>query len=146
VRGREAHGAHRRGRRTAATALLLDENGEVVRPVARAASKPPARERRRGGQGSRAGADTADAPPRASRGRRAVADPEDAETRLEAGLSESPATIDGEPEQEPLEPEQAGAQDPSGEAGEDGLQSKPRRRGRRGGRRRSAAKAEAAPE
>jgi hypothetical protein len=75
-----------------------------------------------------------------------VADPEDAETRLEAGLSEAPATIDSEPEDEPVvaNPEAEDAQ--SGEGTDDGLQSKPRRRGRRGGRRRSAAKAEATPE
>jgi hypothetical protein len=75
-----------------------------------------------------------------------VADAEDAETRLEAGLSEAPATIDSEPEDEPEPTVVAPAEERSGESDEDGLQSKPRRRGRRGGRRRSAAKAEAAPE
>ncbi len=135
--------------RTAASALLLDEAGEVVRP----APRPPSRE---GGQGRRrAGSSTRGASSggtvsekaeaeaevanggRRSRGRRAVADPEDAETRLEAGLSESPASIDSEPEQD---------NGRGGEERRDDLQSKPRRRGRRSGRRRSAAKAEATPE
>jgi len=121
--------------RTAATALLLDGDGEVFTPA-------PARSgrARRRTPAARAGSDGEEQQPRRGRGRRAVADPEDAETRREAGLSEAPATIDTEPEEEPAA---AAADGRSGEDAGDGLQSKPRRRGRRGGRRRSAAKAEA---
>jgi ribonuclease G len=130
--------------RTAASALLLDESGEVAKPATRSGSS-------RGG-GSRAGAQEAGEPGRAverarkrSRGRRAPADAEDAEARVEAGLSETPTVVDSEPEETPADgPEERDlAQD---EGAEDGLQSKPRRRGRRGGRRRSAAKAKATPE
>jgi ribonuclease G len=121
--------------RTAASALLLDEDGEVVAPPARTpASSTP----RTGGRGRGSSGDG-----RGSRGRRgrSQADSEDSEARREAGLSETPAAIEAEPEQ----PSSNGAEpDPAPEVGEDGLQSKPRRRGRRGGRRRSAAKAKAA--
>jgi ribonuclease G len=129
--------------RTAASALLLDESGEVVRPAPRSASP---REGRRtpasAGDSGRAAARTRTR----SRARRAPDDSEDAEARLDVGLSETPTGIDSEPEQELV----AGA-DPAngaqqGEGADDGLQSKPRRRGRRGGRRRSAAKAKATPE
>jgi ribonuclease G len=172
--------------RTAASALLLDESGEVVRVAAR---PTPAREGRRGaGTSSDSGRAAARTRTR-SRARRAPADSEDAEARREAGLSESPTAIDSEPEQELPAGSQAGngtpggegaatdgtpgaeetatdgtpgadgtangapggdgaATDgtPEGEGAEDGVQSKPRRRGRRGGRRRSAAKAKATPE
>jgi ribonuclease G len=105
--------------RTAATALLLDEHGEVLalpaRPVkARSNGRPEQRGRRR----------------------RAPVESEDVEARLEAGLGSS-AAIDAEPEEAPDE------EAPDEEAL---VESKPRRRGRRGGRRRSAAKAEATPE
>jgi ribonuclease G len=79
--------------RTAASALLLDETGEVIRPAPRPAPKRP-------------------------RGR-------------------TPKPVEPIVAVEP----QDGPEEPLGEEGEDGLQSKPRRRGRRGGRRRSAAKA-----
>ncbi len=134
--------------RTAASALLLDEAGEVV--VAPVRAPASARSNGRGRRRSPASSGAADGPAEASeprpRRRRAAADSEDAEARREAGLSESPTSIDSEPEQEPA------AQAPDDEdasqdnATEDGLQSKPRRRGRRGGRRRSAAKAKATPE
>jgi len=77
----------------------------------------------------------------------AVSGPVD-EARLEAGLHEALTASDAEPEGDALvsatRPRQrrelvavgADGEDPAG--GEDGLQSKPRRRGRRGGRRRSA--------
>src|ERR1019366_8420985 len=129
--------------RTAATALLLDESGEVVSAPARIAPARSAgggRGRRRSSGSTDADAATETPAPR-SRRRRAPVDGEDAEARREAGLSESPTSIDSEPEQEP-----AGVAPAEGEGGEDGLQSKPRRRGRRGGRRRSAAKAKATPE
>jgi ribonuclease G len=163
--------------RTAASALLLDESGEVV-------TAPPrtngARANGRGGRrpatraGARAGADRAagaERPEPRGRRRRAPVDSEDAEARREAGLSDSPTGIDSEPEESAVvvlaggedadasaPDDQAdraaadGAEDSAdtgavrGEEGADGLQSKPRRRGRRGGRRRSAAKAKATPE
>jgi ribonuclease G len=115
--------------RTAASALLLDEAGEVVAAPARGSSR---RQRQPAG-GTRAG----------SRGRRrtASADREDSEARAEAGLAESSAVLEEEPDQ----PGSNGSAGGAAEAGgEDGVQSKPRRRGRRGGRRRSAAKAKAA--
>jgi ribonuclease G len=134
--------------RTAASALLLDESGEVAAPVIRAASTRSG-SRERGRRAPAAEGAAAKAPAKAERrprGRRAVADPEDAETRREAGLSEAPATIDSEPEDEPTPTAPVDGTDQAAEGTEDGLQSKPRRRGRRGGRRRSAAKAESTPE
>jgi ribonuclease G len=154
--------------RTAASALLLDESGEVITaPVRAVDTRAGARGRRRSTSagGAREGAE-----PRTRR-RRAPVDAEDAEARREAGLSESPTAIDSEPEEEsvvevlvgagaaeaeadPQAPEadasvagapEADGEAPEGEGGED-VQSKPRRRGRRGGRRRSAAKAKATPE
>jgi ribonuclease G len=139
--------------RTAASALLLDESGEVVAAPARdAGARANGRSRRRSPE--RGGESTAASEPPAARGRRrrAPADSEDAEARREAGLSDSPTAIDSEPEEESAVVALAGAEDAKGdgagqgEVGEDGLQSKPRRRGRRGGRRRSAAKAKATPE
>ncbi len=87
--------------RTAASALLLDESGEVITPAPRA----PAPASRR------------------SRPRKRPAQPK--------------------PETERPAPESVEARDAPPKESEDGLQSKPRRRGRRGGRRRSAAKAKA---
>ncbi len=59
----------------------------------------------------------------------------------EAGRNSARATLVGG------DPVEAGAAPapPNGDGADDGLQSKPRRRGRRGGRRRSAARADAAP-
>jgi ribonuclease G len=131
--------------RTAASALLLDESGEIVRPAARpAGSRGEGRSERRPSDSAESGR-AAERARKRSRGRRAPADSEDGEVRLEAGLSESPTGVDSEPEDE-LPP--AGGPDaaPEDEGEDDGLQSKPRRRGRRGGRRRSAAKAKATPE
>ena len=119
--------------RTAASAVLLDEDGEVV--------AAPARPAKRGGAGAQQGSGEARSGGRRGRRRTASADREDSEARAEAGLAESSAKIEAEPDQHGTNgatPEAEGA------AGEDGLQSKPRRRGRRGGRRRSAAKAKAA--
>jgi ribonuclease G len=173
--------------RTAASALLLDESGEVVRPAARASStreggRSRGGRRRSGSAGTRAGAEQTAAAssaggtePSASRGRgrRVPADSEDMEARREAGLSESPTGSDSEPEEDALkgvlgaDAEQLeldadartstnglpAADSPPGDVPKDegdqerdGIQSKPRRRGRRGGRRRSAAKAKAAPD
>jgi ribonuclease G len=117
--------------RTAASAQLLDDSGEVV--VKREGEPARARARRSGEDRSakRKGA--------RDRGRRAPGDTEDADARREAGLSESATAVDSEPEEEPLP---SGA--PSDDGSADDIQSKPRRRGRRGGRRRSAARAKAA--
>jgi len=119
--------------RTAASALLLDEDGEVVVAPARPAPAP-ARGRSAGGESSNG---------RRRRGR-SQPDAGEAEAREEAGLTPAATALDEEPEQ-PV-PDGEGELEPGegAEAGEDGLQSKPRRRGRRGGRRRSAAKAKAA--
>jgi ribonuclease G len=134
--------------RTAASALLLDESGEVVTPPARP-SATRGDGSRPGGRRSSLSAEPGRAEERTSkrsRGRRAPADSEDAEVRREAGLSDSPTGIDSEPEDEVLTVAGGEAAPAEGEGAEDGLQSKPRRRGRRGGRRRSAAKAKATPE
>jgi hypothetical protein len=124
--------------RTAASALLLDESGAVIAPQDGA---PPA-ERRRAPSAN--GGDRRSTRRSRGRGRRAPGDSEDAEARREAGLSESATTVDSEPEQESNGAEEQPG--PADESSTDGLQSKPRRRGRRGGRRRSAAKAKATPE
>jgi ribonuclease G len=138
--------------RTAASALLLDESGEVVslpaRPSGSRAGSGRGKRRAPASSGSGNGAGGRES---RSRRRRAPVDSEDLEARREAGLGEPPAGIDSEPEEElatgaltsdAAAPEQA----PADGTDEDGLQSKPRRRGRRGGRRRSAAKAKATPE
>ena len=123
--------------RTAASGRLLDESGAELPapdgPPARPVELAPAG----GGDGRAAKRVRA-----RSRARRAPADSEDAQARREAGLSESPTTVDSEPDQEPAVAEEEHERE--GESRSDGLQSKPRRRGRRGGRRRSTAKAKAA--
>jgi ribonuclease G len=135
--------------RTAASALLLDESGEVVRPPARpTVAKGAGRERRRppaAPEPAEASA-VAEGSKARARGRRKPAESEDAEARREAGLSDSPTTLDSEPEEE-IATSATLPEDATEDASEeDGLQSKPRRRGRRGGRRRSAAKAKATGE
>jgi ribonuclease G len=135
--------------RTAATALLLDESGEVITAPTRS---PAPRGGRRGGRRSAS-------KPVASRPRKAEAvasEPGEADLSSEESLEPEPATSEpavsvsavaesGEsaPESDrPVDgeaPEQAGETEGEG----DDVQSKPRRRGRRGGRRRSAAKARA---
>jgi ribonuclease G len=114
--------------RTAASALLLDESGEVVRPAprssgARAAGR--ARGRRRGaGSAAR----------------------EDAQARLDAGLSPALTAADSEPEEDALKNIGDAVEAAEANDAEDDLQSKPRRRGRRGGRRRSTAKTQTTSE
>ncbi len=121
--------------RTAASALLLDESGEVIAAPARPSGQA-GRSRRSEGGGGRG---------RGRRGRASAgAVGEDSDARREAGLAEAPASLEDEPEQPPADGAEPAESAASGEQGEDGLQSKPRRRGRRGGRRRSAAKAKAA--
>ncbi len=105
--------------RTAASALLLDESGEVVRPKPRV--PPPTAKPR---------------PPRRSAPKPAVREPAVSvaeETPYEAADESTQDAAD--------ELGQAEAGEGQAEGGED-VQSKPRRRGRRGGRRRSAAKAQ----
>ncbi len=96
--------------RTAASALLLDESGEVVRPTPSVPS-PTVKPRPK------------------PKPRRAVPKPS-------APPAPAVAPEGASPPQPPAESL------PDGEGSEDDLQSKPRRRGRRGGRRRSAAKAQ----
>ncbi len=128
--------------RTAASALLLDENGEVVRPAPRP-TPPPARRRTRRARPAAKSAPAAPAKATGSAESDGASDPEGAAER--AGESAAPRS-----ESEPAVAASAdGATDDaqaSGEGDEDGVQSKPRRRGRRGGRRRSAAKARSAAE
>ncbi len=148
--------------RTAATALLLDEDGQAIHPPARGTSRAKTGRGARGGSSAEAGA----ARKTRSRRRRTPPDSLDSETRREAGLSDSPAGSDSEPEEDALKsvsaaaesqpadvPEPQAPQDQAGEpqapqdeAGEDDLQSKPKRRGRRGGRRRFSVKAPSSPE
>jgi ribonuclease G len=109
--------------RTAASALLLDESGEVITPAPRPPA--PAKRRPRKRTSSKAGAG-------ASAPNAAKPKPDTAESAQTGGAAPEPADV---PDTAPTEP---------AEGSEDGVQSKPRRRGRRGGRRRSAAKAKAA--
>jgi ribonuclease G len=112
--------------RTAASALLLDESGEVVRPAPRPAPRPAAKRPRR----------------RSSKPveRPAAIDSQSSQEDHAEPVAEGEARVVAE-----IEPPVASDKAPD-EGGEDDLQSKPRRRGRRGGRRRSAAKAEATSE
>jgi ribonuclease G len=133
--------------RTAASAVLLDGSGEVVRPPAKATRpKGAARGRRKATPAPEEAGVVVEGSKARGRGRRRPAESEDAEARREAGLSDSPTTLDSEPEEEVAKSAALVEDAPDGGGEEDGLQSKPRRRGRRGGRRRSAAKAKATPE
>jgi ribonuclease G len=98
--------------RTAASALLLDESGEVVRPTPRVPT-----------------------PTAKPRPRRRTPKP------VTPGATVTPAAANGSSEVASASQTPAG-DIPEDEGSEDDLQSKPRRRGRRGGRRRSAAKAQ----
>jgi ribonuclease G len=131
--------------RTAASALLLDESGEVVTPPPR--SPAPAKRRPRKRASAKAGADGSQPP--AAKPTPAAREPEP------AAPVRAPAESESTPDEsapEPVGAHGAAPELPGGEGaapiepaegGEDGVQSKPRRRGRRGGRRRSAAKAKA---
>jgi ribonuclease G len=132
--------------RTAASAQLLDDSGAPVAPPP-APSSPAAgksRARRVPSAKPAQASEPAASGARARRSRRPL-ESEDADARREAGLSASPTAVDSEPEEQSADgaggTEAASAKKDS-DAG-DGLQSKPRRRGRRGGRRRSSAKAKA---
>jgi ribonuclease G len=130
--------------RTAATALLLDESGEVITAPTRPAAP----------RGGRRGGRRSPSKPAASRPReqepvaaesRETAPSSDESHELEPAAPESVAVEPVAVAPEPDPPAGDETPDRTGEAeGEgDDLQSKPRRRGRRGGRRRSAAKARA---
>ncbi len=121
--------------RTAASALLLDENGEVVRPAPRPTAPPRRRSPRK---------------PRTAPKPKPVPDPVEliVEEPSANGASEhveSPGK-QAEPSADRSESSAGPSEPPADVAEEDAVQSKPRRRGRRGGRRRSAAKAEAGTE
>ena len=138
--------------RTAASALLLDENGEVVRPAPRPAA-PPARRRaprkpRSAPKPTSRAASTAsesDAATLAADGEENGAKPAVAES-LAAGKPEAPAEAQKGKRAASSEEEAGEPSEPPREGEEDDVQSKPRRRGRRGGRRRSTAKAPSAAE
>jgi ribonuclease G len=119
--------------RTAASALLLDESGEVLTP----APRPPAPASRRSRSRKRAPskADAAKPAPDAGKSKPRAQEPtiDTAEPALAQDNGAGPAPADV----------QVGSPQEAAGGSEDGLQSKPRRRGRRGGRRRSAAKAKA---
>jgi ribonuclease G len=121
--------------RTAASAFLLDEAGEIVRPAPqRSAARPVAKRPRRRKPTER---------PAAVDDSRSDAG-EDAEPAIAGDRRSSSAE---EPEQQLVsEQAQASTEESGDEPAQDDLQSKPRRRGRRGGRRRSAAKAQATSE
>ncbi|HEY8304813.1 MAG TPA: Rne/Rng family ribonuclease, partial [Solirubrobacteraceae bacterium] len=112
--------------RTAASALLLDEHGEVIRPAPRPASRPPAkRSRRRGAKPADKLADGGSRPSENDAANSSTSEPEAAEDRTIERIDSIEPSAGGE-----LPAEQA-----PDDGGEDDLQSKPRRRGRRGGRR-----------
>ncbi|MGA8365450.1 MAG: Rne/Rng family ribonuclease [Solirubrobacteraceae bacterium] len=108
--------------RTAASALLLDESGEVITP----APRPPAPAKRRPRKRASSKAGASGSAPEVAKSK------SDAAKLAQTGGAAAEST--DAPETAPTEP---------AEGSEDAVQSKPRRRGRRGGRRRSAAKAKA---
>ncbi len=118
--------------RTAASALLLDESGEVVKPAPRSATPTRARRSRK-----RTGAAKSTATKAAPK--------ESKEEPTDEPATESP---NGVVPADAVAAEDAAdeASDQGAESTGDDIQSKPRRRGRRGGRRRSAAKAKASTE
>ncbi|MGA9876583.1 MAG: Rne/Rng family ribonuclease [Solirubrobacteraceae bacterium] len=131
--------------RTAASALLLDESGEVIRPAPRPAARPAARRPRRRSAKAAVKTPTVTSEEQGSVAEQSI-DEDTPAVELQdssaqaSGRSEGPVDVDAEPN---AEQPSDGSRD---EGGEDDLQSKPRRRGRRGGRRRSAAKAQATSE
>ena len=118
--------------RTAATALLLDEEGNVVRPE----PKPPARRTRTRRRG------TVKAAAAKSNGNGAAPEVTPESVGVELTQPIDGLEIDAVAEALGGAARETPDHDMGAES-EDGVQSKPRRRGRRGGRRRSAAKAPA---
>ena len=113
--------------RTAASALLLDESGEVVKPTPRPPAPAVKRRTRKRAAPAKPDGDTP-APD---------GDPAPSAAKTEVATGDRDGAVS-----EPADAQDA-AREEAAEGSEDGLQSKPRRRGRRGGRRRSAAKAKA---
>ena len=131
--------------RTAASALLLDESGEVMAAPERtpssaqgARSRPKRRAPAASREGKRAGARASAAP--------AGGDAEDRKERGEADSGEPSSASGSQPGQGPAAEKDEPDESVTADGKPDDLQSKPRRRGRRGGRRRSAAKARASTE
>ncbi len=123
--------------RTAASALLLDESGEVIRPAPRPAARPAAKRPRRRSKPT----------PQPKGGEAQTSEREQTDLADAVAPLESPDKASREPAPAPVAGDSKTSEGESaGESNEDDLQSKPRRRGRRGGRRRSAAKAEATSE
>jgi ribonuclease G len=123
--------------RTAASALLLDESGEVVSSTPRAPA-PPARPRPR-----RRIAKPAMAPAEGTlRGAGETESGANTAADDSKGLADEAAGQDSGENAQQNATQETGENAQQDEGGEDDLQSKPRRRGRRGGRRRSAAKAQ----
>jgi ribonuclease G len=135
-----------RADRSAATALLLDERGQPIMPA-----RPRAEVKR--GPAAAPASVAGDSHESRARGRSTPAGSEDAQARLEAGLREALTSTDSDPQDDAhLSAARSLGEHPSGgrsgargssprasaAKNGDGLQSKPRRRGRRGGRRRSA--------
>jgi ribonuclease G len=122
--------------RTAATALLLDESGEVVRPAPRAPAPP---KRRRAPRKPKAAAAVA----KAAESTAGTTEPETVVAESNGATSDSAALASESDRAEgKSQPVAVSTNGDAPEEAEDGLSSKPRRRGRRGGRRRSAAKAQ----
>jgi ribonuclease G len=132
--------------RTAASALLLDESGEVVTPAPRPPAPAKRRARKRAPAKAAAGRSAGDsaAKPKSDgpEPESDAAKPKSDGAKLAESDSAAPEPTDAR-DASSKEPAQAPSKEPA-EGSEDGVQSKPRRRGRRGGRRRSAAKAKAA--
>jgi len=150
--------------RTAASALLLDEHGEGVKPEPRApesssgrggrrrSAKKPAAPRKQAAE--REGAEAPEGETEGTTGSKAAARSKGASAKGDeaSAASSSAAALNGSAQEvehadAPVagdEPDGDGAQ--NGNVGGDDIQSKPRRRGRRGGRRRSAAKETAGAE
>ncbi|HMI69668.1 MAG TPA: hypothetical protein VK510_06710, partial [Solirubrobacteraceae bacterium] len=135
--------------RSSATAVLVDDgrgsaNGAPASEPKRArgskaadADAKPARKRSRsGGNAEPSAEDDDEAKPRRKRARSA-AKADKAASDDDAKPGRSPATDDA------AAPDDAVAPTEAEESGDDAVESTPRRRGRRGGRRRSAAKAQA---
>jgi ribonuclease G len=129
--------------RTAATATLLDVAAkadlDAVTTSASRASGASASRRSGSGGGASSPEDSDVSKRRASR-RSSAADG----SKSRSPVSRSGGSSDGPSEGDADAPEVGSSDDSSRSADGDGLQSKPRRRGRRGGRRRSGAKAESA--
>jgi ribonuclease G len=156
--------------RTAASALLLDEHGEPIRPTPKPTAPPRRRTRKPRARTSAAAKAPAKAaaktavsgaasdPLASANGGAPPADADTAAERDESGAATpalDPPAVDAEivealaerlPLDSDVEHAHAGDSDGDSDGDDDGVQSKRRRRGRRGGRRRSAAKAPSAAE